>query len=280
MINIKDVLHQAIILLSSSPSAQIDAEILLAHTLGTSRTFLYTYPEKELKDSQIKIYQELVAKRSQGIPIAYLTGNREFWSLNLRVSPETLIPRPETELLVDITLTLLDKHSSASILDLGTGSGAIALALASERPHWHILACDINEAAVNIARQNAADLGLSNIQILHSDWFTAINFQQFNAIVSNPPYIAESDPHLKQGDLRFEPRKALASGVSGLESLSQIINQSYERLVPGGLLLLEHGFQQKNDVGSLLQENGYINIHCWQDLQGNDRVSGGWRASS
>lgn len=278
MIDIKHTLNRAIALLNgNSPSAQLDAEILLAYALNTTRTFLYTHPEQTLNSGQHETYQQLVTKRCEGIPIAYLTNSREFWSLPLRVCKDTLIPRPETELLVELALTLLKKISPASIVDLGTGSGAIAVALASERPDWQILACDFNQAAVEIASHNATNLGLTNVNICHSDWFAAIPSHQFNAIVSNPPYIAKNDPHLEQGDVRFEPKEALISGVDGLASLNHIIQHSYDRLLPGGLLLLEHGYDQKHAVTSMLKARGYEHVQCWQDWQGHDRVSGGWR---
>ena len=239
MVDIKHALNHAITLLeSTSPSAQIDAEVLLTYALDTSRTFLYTHPEKNLTNTQQEAYQALVTKRCEGLPIAYLTGTREFWSLPLHVCKDTLIPRPETELLVSLCLSLLKDILHATILDAGTGSGAIALALASERPDWQVLACDISEAAVAIARHNATHLHLPNVHICCSNWFDRITTPLFHAIVSNPPYIAKDDPHLKQGDVRFEPQGALISGADGLESLTHLIEHSYDRLLPGGLLLL------------------------------------------
>jgi release factor glutamine methyltransferase len=278
MSDIKHALKQAITFLNNtSPSAQLDAEILLAYVLNASRTFLYTHPEHPLDHTQHEAFQQLITKRCEGLPIAYLTNSREFWSLPLRVCKDTLIPRPETELLVELTLALLKDTSPASVIDLGTGSGAIALALASERPDWQIIACDANQAAVDTAYYNATNLGLTNVHICHSDWFASISQQQFSAVVSNPPYIAKDDPHLTEGDVRFEPKEALISGVDGLESLKYIIQASYDRLLPGGFLLLEHGYDQKQAVTSLLKARGYEQVHCWQDWQGHDRVSGGWR---
>ena len=278
MIDIKQALSHAINLLApTTTSAQLDAEVLLAHTLGTSRTFLYTHPEKKLSPIQKEAYQNLIDQRSEGLPIAYLTGSREFWSLPLRISEDTLIPRPETELLVELSLNLLKNISNALILDAGTGSGAIALALASERPDWQVHACDISQAAVEVARHNAAHLGLSNVHIHNSNWFASVPTKQFHAIISNPPYIAKTDPHLTQGDVRFEPKQALVSGENGLEALTHIVKYGYDRLFAGGLLLLEHGFEQKQAVTSLLSQSDYQQVQCWQDWQKHDRVSGGWR---
>ena len=241
--------------------------------------FFYAHPEYTLTALQQEQYQNIVTKRVTGIPIAYLTGTREFWSLPLHVSKDTLIPRPETELLVELTLAQLTTTSPATVLDLGTGSGAIALALASERPDWNLLACDKSQAAVNTARDNATQLGIHNLNVLCSDWFASIPKQQFDAIVSNPPYIAERDPHLHQGDVRFEPRDALVSGIDGLDALHYIIKYSQDWLLPSGLLLLEHGFEQGPAVTSMLKQYGYQEVQCWQDWQGHDRVSGG-RAKS
>ena len=255
-------------------NAHLEAELLLAQIIAKSRVFLYTHPEYTLNLQQTEQYQQIINKRASGMPYAYLTGIREFWSLPLCVSTDTLIPRPETELLVELTLQFVN-DPAAHLLDLGTGSGAIALALASEKPQWHLLACDKSQAALNIASKNAHHLNLNNIQFLHSDWFQSLPQQQFNAIISNPPYIAESDCHLSQGDLRFEPRDALVSGVNGLDALIHIITNSYERLAPNGWLLLEHGYTQGQAVTDKLKQFGYQDIQCWQDWQGHDRVSGG-----
>lgn len=249
----------------------------MCFTLNKSRTYLYAHADSPLNDHQQATFQTLVMKRAEGVPVAYLTGTREFWSLPLIVSSDTLIPRPETELLVERALTMLAETPNASILDLGTGSGTIALALASEQPNWRVLACDKSQEAVNIARKNACNLGLHTIQVCCSDWFESIERQQFHAILSNPPYIAENDPHLIQGDVRFEPQQALVSGLDGLDSLRHLIKQSYDWLLPGGLLLLEHGFDQGPRVIELLRQSGYQQVQCWQDGQGHDRVSGGWR---
>jgi release factor glutamine methyltransferase len=277
MIDIKTALRYGIdVLKPGNPNAQIDVEVLLTHAIKASRTFLYTHPETSLKSSQEALYKELIAKRLTGYPIAYLIGEREFWSLPLQVNESTLIPRPETELLVELTLDLLKHNPKAAILDLGTGSGAIALALAQERPSWQITASDKNETAVKTARQNALHLNISNVKVVCSDWFQSLPTQQFNAIVSNPPYIALDDPHLTIGDLRFEPKEALVSGNEGLDDITQVIQQSRAYLATGGLLLLEHGCSQKDAVMALLHQNGYQNVCNWQDLQGLDRVTGGW----
>lgn len=275
MTNLKDALTLGTKTLeSSSISARLDAEILLCKVMNINRTYLYTYPEKIISNIDFLTYKTLIKSRVNGEPIAYLTGEREFWSLPISVSKHTLIPRPETECLVEKTLEVITTDD-ARILDLGTGSGAIAIALAHTRPNWQIIACDKSEEALLIAKNNANKLGISNITFLHSDWFTNINTAPFHAIVSNPPYIRELDEHLNEGDVRFEPRSALVSGVDGLNSLRHIIQNGCKHLLQDGWLILEHGYNQKEEVKRILNSYGYHNIQCRQDNQGNDRVSSG-----
>ncbi len=260
---------------SASDSARLDAEVLLAHVLDKQRVYLLTWPERALTDAQQHRYQQLITQRLQGVPIAYLTGTREFWSLPLMVSSDTLIPRPDTETLVSIALQKLHGKQAQRICDLGTGSGAIALALASERPDCELLATDISAASLEIAEQNATQLGLHNIRFQQSDWFAALTDQQFDLIVSNPPYIAQQDPHLTQGDVAYEPRQALSAGPEGLDDLLLIAAGAQEHLSSAGWLLMEHGYQQAEATRYLLKYMGYINMHSWQDETGNPRVSGG-----
>lgn len=280
MINIKASLihgHESLEQTSSSP--RIDAEIILALVLNTSRTYLYTHPEVTLTDLQWQRYQHLIHQRELGHPIAHLTGSKEFWSLPFIVTSDTLIPRPETELLIELTLTLMGSASDAQILDLGTGSGAIALALASERPTWAVQAVDSCGAALHIARKNASNLNLHQVHFHLSNWFESIPMQTFDAIISNPPYIAENDQHLEEGDVRFEPRQALTSGLEGLDAITEIIKTGIKYLKPGGFLLIEHGFSQKKAVTALFNQCSYSNVQSFKDWQGNDRVTGGYRTS-
>lgn len=277
MIEIKAALRSATAALhATSDSASFDAQLLLAHVLEESRTFLYTYPNKLLTPFQWEHYQQVINLRKEGTPVAYLLGQREFWSLPLRVTDATLIPRPETELLVERALTLLPTTPDVTVLDLGTGSGAIALALASERPAWQILACDKSEAALDVAKTNAQALGITNVTFYHSDWFNDLPRHHYHLIVSNPPYLSETDTHLSRGDIRFEPRQALVSGPSGLECLYSIIEHGKDFFAPDGLLLLEHGFEQGGDVTGHLLRHGYRNVQCWPDFAGSDRVCSGW----
>ncbi|KTC84300.1 peptide chain release factor N(5)-glutamine methyltransferase [Legionella cincinnatiensis] len=268
MISIHTVLKQ---------NPEREAEILLGHVLNKTRAYLFAHPEVLLTPQQLATFEHLMAQRAQGMPIAYLTGQREFWSLNLKVNEHTLIPRHETELLVALALEFIPNLPDTYILELGTGSGAIALALAKERPNWQIVACDISQEALKVAKENAQNHKIKNINFFQSDWFNGIPQYQYHAIVANPPYIAEDDLHVQQGDLRFEPRNALVSSQEGLADLQCIIEHGYEYLLPQGMLLLEHGFDQKFKVQAILNKLGYRNIKCWQDIQGHDRVSGGWR---
>ncbi len=255
-------------------SPKLDAEVLLGFVLGQSRTYLYTWPERELSATQQSLLEELVARRASGTPVAYLVGEREFWSLPLQVNEHTLIPRPETELLVEQALARLPRSGRA--LDLGTGTGAIALALVSERPDAEIWAVDASLEALKVARANVERLGLP-VQLVHSDWFAQVSGQRFHLIVSNPPYIAEADPHLGQGDVRFEPLTALASGRDGLTDIRQIVARAPAHLHPGGWLLFEHGYDQGAPVRELLTRAGFSSVETVQDYGGNDRVTlGQW----
>lgn len=251
-----------------------DLEILLAHCLGKSRTWLYTWPEAEPGDVELARFEALRERRSRGEPVAYLTGERDFWSLTLRVDPSTLIPRPETETLVEWALELPLPDDSAA-LDLGTGTGAIALALASERPRWRLVGADASEAAVELARGNAAANDLERVEFLRSDWFAGIPRRTFQLIVSNPPYVASSDPHLSEGDLRFEPHAALVAGAQGLADLAHIIDRAPAYLDGGAWLLLEHGYDQGQAVRDRMAARGYTAVETRRDLGGQERITGG-----
>ncbi len=262
----------------------VDAEWLLAHALGQSRAWLYAHGDDHVDAACQARFDELITRRLAGEPVAYLTGLRGFWHFDLQVTPDTLIPRPETELLVELALARIpagpetgagqaDRGTLPRVADLGTGSGAIALALAHERPDARIVATDANEATLDVARSNANALGLDAIDFRQGDWLAPLVGERFDLITSNPPYIAADDPHLLQGDLRHEPAAALASGVDGLDAIRTIVRDAPAHLVPGGWLLLEHGWQQGAAVRGLLAEARFIDIATHQDLEGRDRVT-------
>ncbi|MFI4919289.1 MAG: peptide chain release factor N(5)-glutamine methyltransferase [Legionellales bacterium] len=276
MIDIRTALEHALLQLGPvNPDSRLEAEILLGQVLHQNRAYLFAHPEKLISHTQLDAYQAFIAKRVQGVPIAYITGIRSFWSLSLNVNQHTLIPRHETEQLVELTLELIPNKPDIQILDLGTGSGAIALALAQERPNWQIDACDLSQDALLVAQDNAQKHQISNVNFYQSDWFNNLKPKRYHAIVSNPPYIAPQDPHLQQGDVRFEPQSALVSGQEGLADLQYLIEHSRDHLQPDGLLLLEHGYDQKLHLSAILKKLGYKNIQSWQDLQGHYRMSGG-----
>ncbi|AUX72558.1 peptide chain release factor N(5)-glutamine methyltransferase [Erwinia pyrifoliae] len=271
---IRDWLRAATAQLSESDSPKRDAEILLGFVTGKSRAWLIGFDDSELDAAALAQLDALLKRRTAGEPIAYLTGEREFWSLSLSVTPDTLIPRPDSEVLVEQALAHLPV-AAGSILDLGTGSGAIALALASERPDCQVIGIDRIPAAVALAQHNAARLGLTNATFMPGDWFSALKQQQFAVIVSNPPYIDATDKHLSQGDVRFEPASALVAGDGGLADIKIIAAQAGQYLANGGWLLLEHGWQQGAQIRQILSDHHFCQIATCQDYGGNDRVTYG-----
>lgn len=256
-----------------SPTAQLDAELLLAFVLEKPRSYLYTWPDKTVTEAQVAAFMTLLERRQRGEPVAYLLGRQGFWTLDLQVAKHTLIPRADTELLVEAALQLADASSTLKVLDLGTGTGALALALASERPLWAVTGVDRIESAVALAQNNQRQLQLANVEFLSSHWFSALTAQRYDLIVSNPPYIADNDPHLQQGDVRFEPLSALVSGPDGLDDIRLIIAQAPSYLTANGWLLLEHGFDQASAVRELLQQAGFIDVSSQRDLSGHQRIS-------
>ena len=257
-----------------------DAEALLLHVLGQSRSWLFAHADDALDTDVRTAFEALVARRAAGEPVAYLTGRRGFWTLELEVTPATLIPRPETELLVELALERLPRDMACRVADLGTGSGAIALALASERPQAQVVATDASVDALAVARRNAQRLGIRNVRFVQGDWLAPLVGERFVLVVSNPPYIEAADPHLAQGDLRYEPAAALASGADGLDAIRRIVADACAHLEPGGWLLFEHGWNQGDAARALLREAGYVQVFTAQDLEARDRVSGGrWGAA-
>lgn len=275
-VTVNTLLHMASAKLADcSDSPRLDAEILLAHVLQTPRSHLFAHPEQRLDGELLRLFALLVVGRRKGRPVAYLTGRREFWSLNLKVNRNTLIPRPETELLVEQSLQCVPAGARWYLLELGTGSGAAALALAKERPHCVVTATDISKRALAVARDNAEELGIHNVEFLRGDWFAPVADRRFSLILSNPPYVPNEDPSLKAGDLRFEPHRALTGGPDGLAAIRKITLRAPAHLDNNGVLLLEHGDAQGERVRALLAAAGFENIQTFRDLQGRERVSSG-----
>jgi release factor glutamine methyltransferase len=263
------------VLALESSSARIEVQCLLQQVLHVQRVYLIAHPEHDLSDDEFVRYNELLQRRLAGEPIAYILGEREFFGLNLKVTPATLIPRPDTELLVELAVQRIPKQEPCKVLDLGTGSGAIALAIAHACSQAEVLACDASADALVVAQENARALGIANVSFVQSDWFSALGAQRFRLIVSNPPYIAAHDSHLSQGDVRFEPSSALISGADGLDDIRHIIEQAPGHLLPGGWLLLEHGYDQAVAVRSLLTCAKFDAVFSARDLAGIERASGG-----
>jgi release factor glutamine methyltransferase len=276
MMNIKTILSEASNRLSGDEAA-LEAQLLLQHLLNVNRAWLVAHQNDALEANIHAAYRALINRRINGEPIAYILGYREFYGLKLKVTPDTLIPRPDTETLVEAALEKIEPNLPLSICDLGTGTGAIALAIAKNRPNAQVTAVDFSEKALEVARQNAQDLSILNCQFLQSDWLSALKLngqnQTFDMIVSNPPYIESNDQHLKQGDLRFEPLSALASGKDGLDDIRSIVAQAKHHLKPSGWLILEHGYNQAESVAGLLKSAGFSEISHALDLAGIQRVT-------
>ncbi len=273
-------------------TARIEVQSLLQHVLNVSRVYLLAHPERCLAGQEQNSYDKLLRRRLQGEPLAYILGVREFFGLPFKVTPATLIPRPETELLVELSLRRIPsppdsipqmegsgrsigRRNKFRVLDLGTGSGAIALSIAHARPDVEVVASEASEPALVVARENARQLNVANVVFESGNWFESLEMQMFDLIVSNPPYVATSDPHLLQGDLRFEPPAALASGVDGLEDIRHIISKTPLYLNPGGWLMVEHGYEQAAMARNLLREAGLVEVFSTRDMAGIERVSGG-----
>lgn len=256
---------------------RIDAEWLLAHALDRPRTWLFAHAADPVPIDVAERFEAMLARRQSGEPVAYLTGTQGFRTLELEVSPATLIPRPETELLVELALARIPVDAEVRVADLGTGSGAIALAIAKERPRAAVIATDSSAAALEVARRNATRNRIATVEFREGDWLAPLAGETFDLIASNPPYIAEGDPHLGEGDLRFEPPTALSSGADGLDAIRRIVRDAPAHLAAGGWLLLEHGWDQGEAVRALLQAAGFIDVETAQDLEGRDRVTLGRR---
>lgn len=263
----------AAILRTVSESPRLEAEILMGLVLRKPRSFLHAWPEERLGMAQAECYETLLRRRFSGEPIAYMTGIREFWSMPLKVTPDVLIPRPETELLVEKALLRLPEDEALRVLDLGSGSGAVSLAIARERPRAHVIGVDISHAALDVARMNARLQKLANVEFRESDWFDAVRGEKFHVVVGNPPYVAEDDPHLSRGDALFEPRLALDAGPAGMECFRAIIDRAHNYIVRQGWLLLEHGAEQHMPLRRLLEAQHYHDITIHKDAAGHNRVT-------
>ena len=274
--NIHATLHEAVKALNksgTSDESKLEAQLLLERTLNVNHAWLIAHAEDEVNLKDQTQFQALIQRRMTGEPIAYILGERAFYGLNLKVTPNTLIPRSDTETLVDAALTLIPNKVSMKLLDLGTGSGAIALAIAKHRPLSKIMAVDASNEALTVAQENALNLRISNVQFLMSNWFANLQNQTYDVIVSNPPYIEESDLHLNQGDLRFEPISALTSGKDGLNDIRHIISHAKTHLNPSGWLLIEHGYNQSNQVADLMHHAEFNSIKHINDLAGIERIT-------
>jgi release factor glutamine methyltransferase len=266
-------LHEAAARLASvSASAALDSEVLLGCVLDKRRGHLRAWPQRLLTEDQARHFAALVARRQAGEPVAYITGRREFWSLQLTVTPATLIPRPETELVVEQVLAHITADATLHIADLGTGSGAIALAVAHARPHCRVIATDISDAALQVARENARRLGATNVEFRGGDWFQPLNGQRVQVLCCNPPYLRRDDPHLAGGDLSHEPATALVAGVNGLEAIHVVVQDAATHLEAGGRLIMEHGYDQGEAVRECFAAHGFEDIRGHHDLAGHQRV--------
>ena len=272
IMKIENILKQSQASLPDSETSHLDVEVLLSHILQKPREYLRAHSEAELTQLQSKAFEKLLAKRKTGAPIAYLVGHQEFWSLDFLVNESVLIPRPETELLVETVLARFPADKNIQLLDLGTGSGAIAIAIAHEKSAWEILATDQSADSLNLAKENASRLNVNNVQFILSDWFSKVPEKKFDAIISNPPYVAEGDVHLLKGDVRFEPQDALVSGQDGLSDIRLIVSQARNYLTQYGMLAIEHGFDQASDVRDVFKASHYHEIKSVKDLSGVERV--------
>ena len=271
--SIRQILNSAESTLTELPSPRLDAEVLLASSLKTERSYLYTHPEQQLTETELACFEKLLQQRAQLYPLAYLVGYREFWSLQLKVNQHTLIPRAETECLVEKALAVVEGKQGAHILDLGTGSGAIALALARQRPDVHILAVDVCDKALQMAKHNASQLQLRNVSFLQSDWFRSVKKNKYDLIVSNPPYVESGFDGFENSDICHEPRLALDAGQTGMDAINTIIPAARDYLKNTASIIIEHGSSQSPLVNEVFLSYGYKDVYCGRDYSGLERIS-------